>query len=367
MSKQLEYGKWKLDYDSKCNVYERDEIDHTLTRVVSPPDCQDDFRRAALIHKVARKKARSFLYAGGTVASLVDGTEGIIMKLCPSGGGIAFPIGVSVNNVAAHDSKTYQDTRMFRLGDVVKIDIGVHINGHIIDSAFTHIVTSQPGVHDSESPYNAVLEASRDAMFTAIKMARPDQSIYDVSATICEVIKSYELPNGKAINPVRGLGGHNIEPYMIHAGKIILAEPSEEQLGQRMEENEVYAIEPFATSGSGTIMQDSRMDLTGCTHFMAPHNVDTINTITKKDKKYFRQTDLYELIQNRTGLPFSSSWIDRTKVKKLDASLKLGITTNQLIAFPPLYGEKDSIVAQFEHTICINDKSTEIFSLGEDY
>ena len=330
------------------------------------------------------------LYTGAKLADLVDAVDSTIVKLClqdpktyflkgsakGNDSGIAFPVGVNINNVVAHDTKTISingvvDDRKFFKGDVVKIDIGVHINGRIIDSAFTHIITDHAGIHDNDNIYNSVLEASRDSVLTAIKMAGPDQRLYEISQSIDEIIQAYEVDMGGAILPIKsvdGIGGHNIKQYQIHGGKLILSKPNYTIQGeQKMEEDEIYAIETYATTGFGVMTQNTEMNK--YTHFMETTN-DNINTnknITKRDKKIFRQSGLYKWIQTRKGLPFSSSWIDTKIIPKVDKTFILGIASSQIVAYPPLCDEANSVVAQFEHTIHVNDMSVEIFSIGEDY
>src|SRR5579872_3872122 len=304
----LKHGKWEFEYNKQKNIYRNDleslengVFDHydDNTSIINPVTSSDDyltekdledFRRAAIIHKIARKKALSMLYTGAKLADLVDAVEDIILKMCRQdpktyylngsspndNSGIAFPVGVNINNVVAHDSKTVPqngkpDPRTFFKGDLVKVDIGVHVNGRIIDSAFTHIVTDKPGVHDTDNIYNAVMDASRDSVFTAIKMSGPDQRLDEMSETISDIIKSYEVDMAGEllpIKPVKGIGGHNIKQYQIHGGKLILSEPDYEIQGDlRMEEDEIYAIETYATTSSfGIMTQNSEMNM--CTHYM---------------------------------------------------------------------------------------------------
>jgi methionyl aminopeptidase len=419
-TKVIRHGNWDFDYSTKCNIYSSDIESYDNNKFVHYNNTSehvdivknynnknqnsnqltkedlDDFRKAALIHKIARKKALSMLCTNAKLSDLVDAVETIILKMCKQDpetyylkgsnqnneGGIAFPVGVNINNVAAHDSKTkningkgLDDDRVFNKGDVVKIDIGVHINGRIIDSAFTHIVTDQPGVHDEKNIYNAVLEASRESVLTSIKMAGPDQRLDEMSETISEIINAFEVEIGDdalPVKPVEGIGGHNIKKYQIHGGKLILTTPDYDVQGDfRMEEDEIYAIETYASTGNGILTQNT--DLDRCTHFMEANHDDINNDlegnkgITKKDKKAFRQTEFYNWMQTRRGLPFSASWIDTKKVPRLEKAFKLGIPSGQLIAYPPLFDAENSVVAQFEHTIHVNDGSVEIFSLGDDY
>jgi Xaa-Pro aminopeptidase len=207
-----DHATWRFDFNPVQNMFRTDnldDIDHGVfvqydgTKKVEDEkgylseQALSDFRKAALIHKLVRKQALDYLYPGGKLADLVDAVESLTLRLTKqdpktyyikgspkdNDAGIAFPVGVNINNVVAHDSKTVaiKDDRRFVLGDVVKVDIGVHINGRIIDSAFTHIISEKKGVSDPDSLYNTVLEASRDSVFSTIKMAGPDQSLYELS------------------------------------------------------------------------------------------------------------------------------------------------------------------------------------------
>jgi len=394
---------WRFDFNGVKNVFRTDDfddVDHGVfvqydnnRKVRDEPGYLsesdlDDFRRAALIHKLVRKEARQYLYPGGRLADLVDAVEAMTLKLTKQDpdkyymegsktGGIAFPVGVNINNVVAHDSKTtaVKDDRQFTLGDVVKVDIGVHINGRIIDSAFTHIVSEVKGVSDPDNLYNAVLEASRDSVFSTIKMAGPDQLLSELSENIEEIIESYEIDvagNTIPIRPVEGIGGHNILPYQIHGGKLVLCVPNDELQGElRMKEDEIYAIETYASTGMGQVTQNDTM--AQCTHFMETEHaaIESNRAITKKDKKQFRKLPLFQWLQTRHGLPFSSSWLQSgstKRIQKMDKAFRTGIATGQMVAYPPLNDEPNSVVAQFEHTIHLGRNDTvEIFSLDRDY
>ena len=403
-----QHSTWKFDLNPSMNIFRTDEIDDITNAAfiqyggprkvdneagyLSESDLAD-FRKAAIIHKVARRESRNYLYQGGRVADLVDAVEAIILRLCKqdsntyylkgsangNDSGIAFPVGVNINNVVAHDSKTtaIRDDRTFVLGDVVKVDIGVHINGRIIDSAFTHIISEKKGVSDPDSLLNTVLEASRDSVFSTIKMAGPDQSLFELSENIQEIIESYEVDVAGSTVPVRaveGIGGHNIRKHQIHGGKLILCVPDDElQSDLRMEEDEIYAIETYASTGLGQITQNDLMS--HCTHFMEMDHetIESNKNITKNFKKQFRKMPFYDWLRTRNGLPFSSSWLrngQKTVMPKMEKAFKFGIETGQMVAYPPLNDEPNSVVAQFEHTIHLGregQSTIEIFSLDKDY
>jgi len=89
--------------------------------------------------------------------------------------GIAFPTGCSLNNVAAHFSPNPGDTTVLAYDDVMKIDFGTHINGRIIDTAFT--VAFNP-------TYDKLLEAVKDATNTGINGAGIDVRIGELGGLI---------------------------------------------------------------------------------------------------------------------------------------------------------------------------------------
>ncbi|KAJ8434674.1 hypothetical protein Cgig2_030060 [Carnegiea gigantea] len=156
--------------------------------------------------------------------------------------GIAFPTGCSLNWVAAHWTPNTGDKTVLQYDDVMKLDFGTHIDGYIVDCAFT--VAFNP-------MFDPLLEASREATNTGIKEAGIDVRLCDVGAAIQEVMESYEVEiNGKVyqVKSIRNLNGHSIGQYQIHAGKSVPIVKGGEQI--KMEEGEFYAIETFGSTGS---------------------------------------------------------------------------------------------------------------------
>ena len=334
-----------------------------------------NFRKAAEVHKLVRNEVRPKLINNAKIKDIVEYTEERILELLghdrktyftkKTNSGIAFPVGVSVNNVIAHDSALLQDERRIVDGDVVKFDFGVHIEGCIIDSAFTHIVGANSDTSNEpyNEPYNELLNASKDATYSAIALSGPDARLYEISEIIQEVICSYEVPIDYGIReldivPVQGLGGHNILPYKVHGGKLILSVPDESvQEGLKMDEGEIYAIETYATTGSGTMTQEKDIDL--CSHYV-------VNSECKA-KQFLKKNQAYKSVENRNGLPFTLSWCDRSH-KKYPKDLANSLKMGDIQAFPILRDTNvDAYVSQFEHTIRIRDSCVEIYSLGDDY
>jgi methionyl aminopeptidase len=382
VKKTTQNGDWKFDYYENKHIFSLtpDSVENRYMQY-APEDIvktytndqeirAKDFRRAAMVHKIARNNAHKLLVPGAKIKDVVEETENLVLKLfrhndrneyfkSPSTDGLAFPVGVSINNIVCHDSSLLIDDRTFEYGDVVKFDFGTHVNGNIIDSAFTQII----GEKEEDSMYKPLLDASRDATYSAIALSGPDARLLEISEVISEIISSYEIEldgddDVVEITPVNGIGGHNILPYRVHGDKFIFSVPNEElQEGKFMEEGEIYAIETYASTGYGNMTQETQLD--SCSHFMLNHD-------DKNNKKFIKKNVVSKAIKNRNGLPFSLPWINRTD-PKFNRDFKKAINSFSVIAYPPLLDVANSKVSQFEHTIMVKEGSVEVFSLGNDY
>ena len=93
-----------------------------------------EYRKAGEVSKKAKKLASEIVKPGANYFEVCSKLRELILKnKC----GSAFPVNTSVNEVAAHDTAKLNDERTFKKEDIVKIDIGVHSNGYIADTALT--------------------------------------------------------------------------------------------------------------------------------------------------------------------------------------------------------------------------------------
>ncbi len=318
----------------------------------------EDLRKASLIQKLIRKQVYSVLKPGLKYYDLKTFIESKAKTYCKENSGLAYPIGISVNNVAAHDSSYVGDVREFKLDDIVKIDFGIHVNGNIIDTAFTTIIGYDFKTELSNSEFYPLIKATADATYNCISQSGPDQNIMDLSQNISEIIKSYEIEkkNGDVIPiiPINALGGHNILPYKIHGGKLILSSPHHSQKGMRMEENEIYAIETYATTGPSRIRA-----LNNSTHFMIK------DPESKLFVKEIKSMSIRDKLNNFNTMPFHSDWILTNNKER--SELDFLVKKNLVESFPPFADDPNTFTSQLEHTICIKSTGTEILSLDTDY
>lgn len=228
-----------------------------------------DYRQAAEIHRQVRQYAqKEVIKPGATLQTIAEAIENGVYALTGHQGleagdglkaGMGFPAGLCLNNVAAHwtPNPGGKDV-VLQPSDVLKVDFGVHVNGRIVDSAFTA---------SFDPTYDNLLEAVKAATNIGIAHAGVDARISDISAAIQEVMESYEVEIGRKTFPVkavRNITGHDILQYRIHGNKQIPFIKNDSQ--QKMEEGEVFAIETFGSTDKAFLDDDVSKRLSALTH-----------------------------------------------------------------------------------------------------
>ena len=94
----------------------------------------DNYIRAGRIAAQVRENARKKNHVGRTLFEICDSIESEINE---RGGQPAFPVNISLNEIAAHYTAEPDDQIVIKDTDVVKIDLGVHIDGYVADTAVT--------------------------------------------------------------------------------------------------------------------------------------------------------------------------------------------------------------------------------------
>ncbi|KAJ2901157.1 Methionine aminopeptidase 2 [Coemansia aciculifera] len=308
-----------------------------------------DLRRAAEVHREVRQYARASIRPGmdlTTIAEMIENGTRTLVEERGFESGIGFPTGLSINHCAAHYTPNAGDFVEVQQDDVLKVDFGVHVNGHIIDSAFTLAWNDR---------YKPLLDAVKEAINTGVREAGIDVRVSDIGAAIQEVMESYEIElNGKTIpvKPIHNLCGHSIGPYLIHYGKTVPVVANRDQT--RMYEGELYAIETFGTTGSGEVHEKGV-----CSHYVKTgHGHPRMQSAVK----------LLESIRKNFGtLPFCRRYLDRVGESNYDLSLRHLVDNGAVTAFPPLCDVKGSYTAQFKHTLILRPSVKEVLSRGEDY
>ncbi|CAF2908834.1 unnamed protein product [Rotaria sp. Silwood2] len=311
-----------------------------------------ELRLAAECHRQTRKWVMSWIEPGMKMIDICERLEDMNRRLIKEKGleaGLAFPTGCSINNCAAHYTPNNGDNTILQRDDVCKIDFGTHINGRIIDCAWTLAFNPK---------YDELLQAVRDATNTGIQTAGIDVRLCDIGEAIQEVMESHELElDGKLypIKSIRNLQGHLIGQYHIHAGKSVPIVKGGE--GTRMEEGEIYAIETFGSTGKGVVHDDMEVS-----HYMKHYDAEQASVRNAKAKQ------LYNTISKNFGtLAFCRRWLDRLGESKYLLALKSLVDAEVVNPYPPLCDIKGCYTAQFEHTIILRPTCKEVVSRGDDY
>lgn len=283
--------------------------------------------RAGEIAKRVREEAERVAEPGMKLLELAGIIENKIIEL---GGAPAFPVNLSINEIAAHYTPIINDDTRIPDGAILKIDIGVHIDGYIADTATT--ITFNPA-------YEGLLEASRKALGKALENIAPGVKANTIGKIIEETITSM------GYKPIKNLTGHSIGHYQIHSGKSI---PNFHDLFSRWSFTDgVYAIEPFATDGAGYVREGAIATI------YSLRKTRLRGRITPQEKLFYQR-----VWDERKTLPFCERWYRNVarSIEGLRTTLKLMYSHGLLIIYPVLIEKAGGMVAQFEHTFIISGK-----------
>lgn len=304
-------------------------------------DYLTEYRHGAEIHRQVRQWAQKNVKPGQTLHEIANGIEDSVRALTGHSGleegdsllgGMGFPTGLSINHCAAHYTPN-SSSPPWVLGekDVLKLDFGVHVNGRIVDSAWT--MTWDP-------TYDNLLAAVKDATNTGIKEAGIDVRMSDIGAAIQEAMESYEVEIEGTTYPVkaiRNLNGHNIEQFSIHGTKSVPIVKGGDQT--KMEEGETFAIETFGSTGKGYVRDDMETS-----HYAKAPNAPNVALRLSSAK-----TLLNTINKNFGTLPFCRRYLDRLGQDKYLLGLNNLVASGIVQDYPPLVDVKGSYTAQFEH------------------
>lgn len=291
-----------------------------------------DYISAGKIASEVRENARKKYYVGSTLLEICESIEKEIEQ---KGGKCAFPVNTSINEIAAHYTAEPNDNRVVKDVDILKIDLGVQINGYIADTAVT--VCYDP-------KYDYLVQAAEAALREAISIIRIGTKSSDVGKIIENTVKQM---GGL---PIANLSGHSLEQYTIHAGKSV---PNIWSIGSFSFQAEAYACEPFVTTTEGL-------------GFVREGNTRNIfSLVTRKRIKDDDANKLIDFIWNKFNmLPFALRWLvpewDEKTVRRLLEKL---IQQKIVRSYPVLIEANSQKVAQAEHTFIPRDNGVTITTI----
>ena len=280
--------------------------------------------------KAGRILAEVLAEAGPRVelgASLLDVANFVEDAIRSRGAKPAFPCNISLDRNAAHYTPSPLDATRFG-ENMVKLDVGVHVDGYIADAA----ITVDLGGHES------LVEASRVALEAALEIIRPGIDTAQIGKAIEDVITGY------GYKPVYNLTGHGLSRYLAHDEPAVPNRAMEK--GTVLKDGDVIAIEPFATNGSGRISEALINEIYGLSAFR-PVRLPAARTLLKEISESYRT------------LPFARRWL---KGERAEYALMQLLRSGAVHRYPVLWEVEGALVSQAEHTVVVLEKGCEVIT-----
>ena len=292
----------------------------------------NDFNKYIKAGKIASetvKYARTIIKPGMPLLEIAEKIEAKILEL---GAKPAFPVNLSINEIAAHSTPSFNDAAA--ASGLLKVDIGVHIDGYIADNAFSL------DMENSEENKN-LIKAAESALNSALDKFKIGAKLSEIGKVIEESIKK------SGFQPIINLSGHSVDVFNLHAGITI---PNYNNSQEKIIAEGTYAIEPFTTSGHGSV-RDGRSS--------------GIYALEKEGsvRDGFAREVLVFIAEEYRTLPFCSRWIYKKFGSRGLLALKRIEEARLLHHYPQLIEISGKKVAQAEHTVLLTDKEKIITTL----
>ncbi|HYA70615.1 MAG TPA: type II methionyl aminopeptidase, partial [Thermoplasmata archaeon] len=270
----------------------------------------------------ARELGIRLAVPGARLTDIADAVEGYIRS---EGAQPAFPANLSRNDEAAHFTPAPGATITLVEGDLLKVDVGAHLDGAIADTADTVEVG---GTHR----FDHLIRAAREGRAAGIAKVRAGGRVDEVSRAIAEAIRA------RGVKPIVDLTGHSIERYLLHGGKSVPNVPG--MSGETFEEGEVIAIEPFATNGMGSI-----------------GNGPFGNILRFRRDPGASDPALAAMFGRFRTLPFTARWVVGPEEQRALEKARRSFQT-----YPVFVERGHGFVAQAEHTVLVGPSGAELLS-----
>ncbi|MEM3396565.1 MAG: type II methionyl aminopeptidase [Thermoplasmata archaeon] len=287
------------------------------------------YRKAGKIASEARNLGMNLIKEGKTYLEVAEEIENYILE---KGAKPAFPVNLATDHQAAHYSPAINDKKKIVSGNLVKVDVGVHVDGYIADTA----ITVEAGGSES---YRMLVDAANIALENAVGLCNHAMPVRKIGGKVEETIRALGFV------PVSNLTGHEIKRYLLHGGKSVpnILDNNTDVIVA----DDVLAIEPFASTGSGYVDSDGKSN---------------ILRIVRERKLEPELQEFYSMLkQNFATLPFSPRWclkLDAHAQEKLSKLIKYGV----LYEYAILSDTRQGIVSQAEHTVIIGKTGCEVIT-----
>ncbi len=290
------------------------------------------FRQSGRILRETREEMRAYIRENIPIIQVCEKAESLIRI---KGGKPAFPCNVSINEVTAHYTSPPEDKSLIPPNSVVKVDIGVQVDGYVTDTAFTACFNPE---------YKAMTETAQIALKAAIEAIRDDVQASKVGGIIETAIRN------RGFKPIQNLTGHSVGRYLIHAGTSI---PNVHQVSfTKLKGGDIYAIEPFVTvHDAAGLVEDTPQR----TIFRLVKNKSAKRPQAKRLLKFIEE--------NFHTLPFTERWLVGTLPREeYNSAFNELLATKSIMGYAVFVEATKKTVAQAEHTVLVEESGCTVLT-----
>jgi len=227
-------------------------------------------------------------------------------------------------------------------GDVVKVDLGVHIDGYISVAAHTLIANATAATAATTGRKADVIIAAHLAAECALRLIKPGKKNTDVTEVIGKVAEVYKC------SPVEGVLSHQMKRFVIDGNNVIIGKTTLDQKVDEFEfeENQVYGVDVVLSSGDGKVRE-----------------LEARTTVFKRavEQQYLLKTKAARVVLNEVNAKFPTFPFTLRGLQN-ENQARLGIVEcvrhDLMHPYPTLFDKPGEFVAQFKFTVLVLPSAT---------
>jgi methionyl aminopeptidase len=296
----------------------------------------ESYKKAGIVAREIREFMRGYIKPGMKLYDIAAKVDEMIRE---RGAEPAFPLGLSVDKIAAHFTPTSNDEDVAE--GLLKFDIGVCINGYIADTAMTLDLTE-------DSRHKSLVELNEKVMEDLIENIKPEIKISKIGDVVEATVEEYNEKSDKKVSIIRGLSGHQVAQNTIHAGLTI---SNYKNSSNAIFSDMAIAIEPFLTAGNGEI------------HEGKGGGIYTVKSEEKPRDKDAREVLEY-IKENYKTRPFCRRWLEVAGFEKLRFIFSSLERQGIIYQYPLLIEKSGKAVSQIENTFVAQGGEVFVTTLG---
>ncbi len=299
----------------------------------------ESYKKAGKIAAQLKKYVREIVKPG---EKLIDIALKIDDKIEELGAEPAFPVNLSLNEIAAHFTPDLESKEVVE--GLLKVDMGIHVDGYIADTAICFDFTEN-GEHAK------MIELNKNILNNIMKIVKPGIMVREIGHSAQKTLEEFNKEKKTDYSIVRNLCGHNVERNVIHAGLTIQNIKNE---NKTILKDIAIAVEPFVTTGTGKIYEGKGGGIYALQ-----------NDVSVRDKSSREVLDFIK--ENYKTRPFCTRWLEKAGLKGIKFAMKNLVDQGIVHHYPLLIEEGKEPVSQFENTFLITGDEAVVTTFEEGW